>query len=83
MGLLPSQLVTNPLMTVLERSPRSGDARWVDGACARSSATPTDGEDGQVSSRGPRVVRGGVAPMKQALVDWIMGNRHRPFGRWE
>jgi hypothetical protein len=45
-GFLTSPLATTALMTVLERSPRNGDARWGDGASACSRATPTDGEDG-------------------------------------
>jgi hypothetical protein len=56
MGLLIIPLATKALMTVLEHSPRSGDERCIDGASVRSSVTPTDGEDGQVLSRGLRVV---------------------------
>jgi hypothetical protein len=51
-GLLTSPRATKALMTVLERSSRSGDARWIDRANTRHHATLTDGKDGQVSSRG-------------------------------
>jgi hypothetical protein len=49
-------------MTVLERSPRSSNGRLQDGAGTRRSAMPTDGEDGQVSSRGSLAVHGEAYP---------------------
>jgi hypothetical protein len=57
-GLLTSIVATEALTTVLERSPKGGDARCVDGARSRRSATPTDGKGGQVSSRGPWLIPG-------------------------
>jgi hypothetical protein len=53
----------------------------INGVSARSSAMPTDGGEARVLSRGSRVVRGGVAPMKHALMGWMTRSGCEPFGR--
>jgi hypothetical protein len=72
-------------MTVPERSLRNGDARWVDGASVRSSATLIDGEEARVLLRRVLVVLGTDIPDEarldgsdyedaaQSIRPWVVG----------